>query len=394
MKNWLLKKLKLWMAQRLEWSLLWCFAHLAKRRRCKLPTGRVLIARTDGLGDFALWLDAQKQLRNIFPNKRLVVILDSTKPTIQWARKCPDIDEVFCVDVRRYKRFFEVFRMASRSYDVVIQPVYGRTAFTDLLLFACRADLRITLDGGRRFLTIWEKRVTDQAYDRILPALGGTHHELIRCAEVLRGLGLANYRAKLPRLKAERLSLFNEEPYIVVFPGGSWLEKCWRPENFAQICDWLIEQTGYRIVFCGGENDILAAEEICRRMIRTGRAMTFVGRLALSQSIQIISNAIFAFGNDTGAIHIAAVYGVSSAAIVADREWGRFFPYETEVEAEEDCFPIPIHANVFCKGCVLEGGDGCRLQKAESERLMCIESISVEQVKQALRPALTKILKR
>lgn len=380
----IVKKIKPWAAQRLEWILLWCFSHLAKYRRCRRPTNQILIARTDGLGDFALWLDAQKQLRALYPKKKLVMILDSTKPTLPWAEQCPDIDEVYYVDVRRYRRFFEVFRMTRRSYDIVIQPVYGRTAFTDLLLFACRADQRITLDGGKRFLTDWEKQVTGRAYDQIVPAAAGVRHELIRCAELIRGLGKPDYLAKLPRCAEAGRRSFAKEPYVAVYPGGSWVEKCWDPIKFAQVCDWIIEQTGYRIYLCGGEGDAPIVEAVYQAMVHAGWADIFAGKSDMVQSVQTISGAAFVFGNDTGAIHIAAVSGVASAAIVADREWGRFFPYEVETTSPDDCFPISIHSDAPCKGCVLEGGEGCRFQEREGSRLLCIERISVEQVKAAL----------
>jgi len=390
MKGWILKVLKPWAAQRLEWALLYYFARTAKRRRCKKPTGKILIARTDGLGDFVLWLDAQKQLRTMYPDKKLVMMLDATKPTFELAKKCPDIDEVLLVNVHRYVRFFEIFRMRKRSFDQIIQPVYGRTAFTDLLLFSSRADHRVTLDGGHRFLTAWEKRTSDQGYDRvILSAPKG--HELIRCGELIRGLGKHTYKAILPRLyEVTQLpkGIAAMRPYIVIYPGGSWKEKCWAPTRFATVCDWIVERTKKKLFLCGGADDYDAAKKVKEAMKHYDAVTIYAGEHDICQSAEVIRHADFVFGNDTGAIHIAAVCRVPSAAIVVGREFGRFFPYGVERRMGDERFPVSIFASMPCLGCFLEGEQVCHNLRSDPERLPCIDEISIEQVLSVLENCL------
>lgn len=382
---WVFERLKPWVAQRLEWALLWAFAATAKRRRCGRETGRILIARTDGLGDFLLWTDAQKRLREMYPGKKLVVMLDAEKPTRELAERSPHIDEVMTVHVHRYVRFFEVFRMRRHRFDLVLQPVYGRTAFTDLLLFACRAGERITLDGNRRFLTPWEKRVADRAYDRVIPAGPRVRHELIRCGEMIRGLGDGSYRAALPRMAVQAERPSPGPAYIVVYPGGSWKEKCWPPQRFAAICDWMYERTGRTILLCGGENDAQAAAGIWERMAHRDACVVLAGKHDLCRSFALIRDASFVFGNDTGAIHMAAVCRVPAAAIVVGREIGRFFPYEVERRTGDEIFPEAIFAPLPCMGCMLEEERPCVYAQDGQERLPCIEQISVGQVQAAIQ---------
>lgn len=381
LKRWIFEYLKPWTAQRLEWLLLWYYARSAKRRRCRHETGCILIARTDGLGDYLLWLDAQKRLRSLFPDKKLVILLDAEKPTMLLAEQNLDIDEVITVHVHRFVRFFEIFRMRKLAFDLILQPIYGRTAFTDLLLFACRSDLRITLDGNRRFLTRWEKQIADAAYDRVIPAQKGVKHELLRCGEMLRGLGALDYQAGLARIpvQTEGEPLFCP-PYIVVYPGGSWREKCWAPERFAEVCDWMFERTGKTVLLCGGKNDKELAEEIWHRMTHRRNAAIFAGKHSICQSLELIRHADFVFGNDTGAIHMAAVCRVPAVAIVVGREIGRFFPYESERPEDKSAFPAPVFAQMPCLGCMLEEDRPCKVPGCGTGRLPCIDEISVGQV--------------
>ena len=54
-------KIKTRLSLFLEHSFLMLFSATAKKRRPKTKTGKILIARTDGVGDYILWLSVEKQ---------------------------------------------------------------------------------------------------------------------------------------------------------------------------------------------------------------------------------------------------------------------------------------------------------------------------------------------
>ncbi len=380
-----LKKIKHWATSHVELALLWYLSSHAKKHRCKKPTGKILIARTDGLGDFALWVDAQKQLRRLYPNKEIVMLMDVELPTIELARLCPDIDEVLGVYMHHFARFIELLRMTRRSYDLVIQPIYARWVFTDLLLFACRADRRITLDGSERFLSAWAHKMSDQGYDEILPASQKDVHELEHCAEVIRGLGLTGYNAVVPHMFPLPECELPTRPYIVVYPGGSWREKCWEPRKYAELCDWLIERTQMEVLLCGGENDCDASAEVMRLTRHREQIMDHTGQDRIVKSCMLVCGARLVIGNDTGMLHIAALHRKPSLTIVAGREYGRFFPYHLEEQPEEDNFPSAVFAELPCLGCCLYGDQPCVLSaSSHGSTLPCIEQITVGKVKEKL----------
>ncbi|RHO87809.1 hypothetical protein [Clostridium sp. AF37-7] len=102
----LIKKFKPVLAHQLEMILLWYYSKTAKYRRPSKTTGKILLARTDGLGDFIIWLSCAKAFRQLYPEKKIVLMLDSIKPTKHFAESMPQyFDEVFNIDIHNYTRF-------------------------------------------------------------------------------------------------------------------------------------------------------------------------------------------------------------------------------------------------------------------------------------------------
>lgn len=137
-------------------------------------------------------------------------------------------------------------------------------------------------------------------------------------------------------------------------------------------------------MFCGGADDYETAVEIQKEMKLSKAVTIFAGEHDICQSFELIRHADLVFGNDTGAIHIAAVCRIPSVAIVVGREMGRFFPYEVEESTGNEVYPIPVFASMPCAGCLLEENRVCAITRRDPERLPCIDKISVEQVQAAL----------
>ena len=108
----------------LEKSLLWYFSLRAKTRRPQGRCGKILVVRTDGLGDYILWLSVEQKIREQYQDKHMELLFDKRKPTPQLARYDRVIDSFLSVHIVTWKRFLSVFQMYRRSYDVIINPVY------------------------------------------------------------------------------------------------------------------------------------------------------------------------------------------------------------------------------------------------------------------------------
>ena len=113
---------------------------------------------------------------------------------------------------------------------------------------------------------------------------------------------------------------------------------------------------------------------------------SLAGKIDMAQLTAHIKGARLVFGNDTGAIHVAVACKIPAVAIVANREIGRFLPYQTNNAAEQKYYPVCVHdADMKCSGCVLKGEVVCRYQKDVLQVLPCIQHITTAQVIEALK---------
>lgn len=400
----------------LERSLLKYFSSAAKRRRPRRKTGKILIARTDGVGDYILWLSVERHIRGLYPDSHIEMVFDDRKPTPQLARHDPWIDSYFSLPIVTWRRFWSVYTMLNKEYDIIIQPVYSRLAMTDILLFAAKAHVRITIDTNGQYLTKQELKWSNSGYDVITAALNETRHELFRCAELLHGLGMEDVRACLPDiscLNIEKKKLADN--YIMIFPSASWSGKIWEKEKYVKVIRWLMHKFSGKIYLCGDYQD----REICqwiadsvnqeeclnlklgsvnqkgRLNLKSGsgnqsrRLSSIAGKIDLVWLTAYIKGARAVIGNDTGAIHIAAACRVPSLAVVAQREIGRFMPYQTDYEDERKYYPVCVFcAGIKCSGCIQKGISVCHYQPDLQKALPCIRKISAKQVIEALEALL------
>lgn len=371
----------------LEKSLLLIFSGTAKKRRPQNRTGKILVARTDGVGDYILWLSAEKEIRKRYPDSRIEMLFDERKPTPQLARYDACIDGCFSLPVVTWRRFLSVFAMSRKEYDVMIQPVYSRLAMTDILLFAAKAHKRITIDTNGQYLTRWELKCSNRGYDVIIKASKGMKHELVRCAELLRGLGIRDFRARLPDISCLTIGKRKlAEEYIMVFPSASWKGKIWEKEKYARVIQWLIREFAGMVYLCGDRRDCEICQWIEEKVNQPQRLKSLAGTMDLARLTAYIKGARMVFGNDTGAVHIAAACRIKTAAVTAAREIGRFMPYQTDDPGEQKYYPVCIYcADLECSGCVLQDGPVCRYQKDMQRVLPCIRNIRTEQVIAALK---------
>ena len=100
----------------------------------KSSDGDLVIVRMDGIGDFILWFDAFKALREHHSDRRITLICNQAWQDL--ARQVPGFDEIIPIDVRRLRvdlgyRYRTFSDLAKRRFETVINPLYSRQGFSD-----------------------------------------------------------------------------------------------------------------------------------------------------------------------------------------------------------------------------------------------------------------------
>ena len=373
-------------------ALLFVDTLLTFTKKGVLHPDRVLLIRLDAIGDFLLWLDAAQATVKHYKAQGKSVVLVANTAWAAWAKELDVFGDVLALERPRFERdLLYRFRLGRQirmlGCSVAVQPTYSREwLFGDALVRISGAAERIGFNGDTTNIQPWQKRISDRWYTRLIPADPAPCMELVRNAEFVRGVGAADFRAKVANLRSISDSPLDEsflaaipvgQRYYVLFPGASWNGRQWPVAGFVQMAEWLYSKTGWSGVVCGGNADRELAAKICGEC--SAPILNWAGRTDLPQLAAILATSQFLLANDTSATHIAAACGVPTVCLLGGGHYGRFMPYQVE---QPNGRPLPraVTHQMPCFHCNWR----CVYKVAAERPVPCIDRIAVAEVCQAI----------
>lgn len=347
------------------------------RQWCPIPCPeRILLLRTEQIGDLVLTTPAFKVLRENFPNAYIAVLVQSrTAPLLRFN---PDINEVIPCSFPWYEREKHPVRISNlirrvmasikyhycclktilrlshqlkqKHFDVAID--FGGHIYTLLLMALARIPVRIgdPRAGGKFLLTHW---VTPD----------DKKHEVERCLEIIHILGInvsknppltlnwsqedEEYTAKL----WDHLGLNKGRPVIVIHPISVEPARCWRLENWAIVADTLISRLGAQVIFIGSEAD--QASVISIQSLMRHQSLNLCGRVSLLQLAALLKRCDLMIGVNSAPAHIAAAVGTPIVSIWSSaylpEKWAPYTPHLHLIQKQVPCAdcrhikcPLPV----------------------------------------------------
>lgn len=251
----------------------------------KADRQRILVARLDGIGDFIVWLDAARALRELYPKEQYTITLLANQDFASLAQALPHFDEVWELDRRRFfrdplYRWGILRKVRKGQFGLVLQPTHSRTFWLEeAIIRVTGAPERVGSAGDASNMTGAQKRMSDRRYTRQIAVSPPPVMELDRNAEFVRGLGLANFRASLPQLPplAQETRVLPEN-YFVLFPGGGWAGRLWPAEKFAIIGQRTADVTGWTGVICGGPGEVAFRMRLVGMLVNVGLNLWLIPR--------------------------------------------------------------------------------------------------------------------
>ncbi|MDD5512922.1 MAG: lipopolysaccharide heptosyltransferase II [Candidatus Omnitrophica bacterium] len=284
---------------------------------------RILIVRTDRIGDVLLSTPVIKALRQAYPHSFISMMVSP------YAREIVDgnpyLDEVIVFDKDNLHRgWFAAMKFAlnlkKKKYDLAV-----------ILHPSVRVHLLIFFSGVRRRLG-YARKFGFLLTDRIkhLKQLG-QKHEMEYNLELLQYLGIMPKDAGLfmPIKKEselwaqellERSGIAKDAPLLAIHPGASCPSKIWPCGRFAQVSDRLIRKYGFKVLLVAGPKDIFLAQEVAKRM--ENEAYNFAGMTSLSQLASLLKKCRLFISNDSGPVHIASAVGTPTISIFGRSQKG------------------------------------------------------------------------
>ncbi len=125
------------------------------------------------------------------------------------------------------------------------------------------------------------------------------------------------------------LAPFGDRPFLVACPGSKMPSKRWPADRFRSVLeDFLRSHEEGCVVLVGSPDERGLCESIAAACPE--RILNLTGRLSLDESAAISHRAVCYFGNDTGAMHVAAAMGRPCVAVFSARDYrGKWEPFGT-----------------------------------------------------------------
>jgi heptosyltransferase-2 len=328
---------------------------------------RILIVRTDRVGDVILSTPVIKALRDAYPGAYLaMVVRPYTKVIIEGN---PYLDEVILYDKDgRQKSWFSTLRfsrgLVKNKFDLAI--VLNPSRRSNFIPFLAGIPKRVGYDRKSGWL------LTDRIKDT---KSEGKKHEIEYNLDLVRSLGVhpGDTSTFMPIARESEKwveAIFNKENIrpsdrlVVINPGASDNSKMWLPERYAQVADKLSEKK-MKVIILGGPGD----EKICREVISSMHCpyINMVGNNNISQAASLLKRCSLFICSDTGPMHIASSCGIPVLAIWSRSQPGlsplRWGPHNTKSGF--------IHKDAGCAECLAHN---C------AKGFLCLQAVTAEDV--------------
>ena len=343
--------------------------------------GPVLVLRPDGIGDFVIWCEGARSLREWYAPRQIVlaaghVFYDLAVSTGYFDQVIPLDNLAIRRNLAYHCKLLCVLRRVRPA--IIINTVLHREQFHDTSEALVRAIPARTVIGWALESSGRPKRGADDAlYTQLVRRVYSGKAVNAHNATFLQALGAKQISVQPPRLPVmpagDRVATFPAQPYFVLFPSASTAMKRWPAAAFADIGRRLHAHTGWVGLVAGSKPDGALCAEVCRA--GGTHLENCAGRYALPQFAELIRGARLLLSNDTGAAHIGAAYQTPTVCLLGGGHYGEFLPYKLADDTDAPNPACVIHP-MPCFGCAWR----CLYPAPGSGPAPCIARISADEV--------------
>jgi heptosyltransferase-2 len=312
---------------------------------------RILIVRTDRIGDVVLSTPVIRAIRDNFPNAYIAMMVSPCALDI--VKDNPFLDEVIVYDKdNRHKNWFKsigfAFGLKARRFDLAI-----------VLHPANRAHITVFLAGIRRRIGFNRKcaiLLTDRIKHKKQEA---EKHELEYSLDLVRHLGIQPGDKKpfmfikpqaiqwADKVLAEA-GIKETDMLLALHPAASCPSKIWPAQRFALLADELTKKYGLKVLILAGPKDTDLAKQVAQNTRQP--VLNFAGKTSVQQLAALLKRSRLFISNDSGPVHIACAVGTAVISIfgrnqkgLSPKRWGPVGPHDKVLHKEVGCYECLAH---------------------------------------------------
>lgn len=325
---------------------------------------KILIIRTDRLGDSLLTLPVAVKLKEYYPDSKVYFLANSyTAPIIT---KSTVVDEVISYNRVNFLELSEILRRKNIDYAIVARPTLRNALLSYLSGIRNRIGTKY-----RAYSFLFNQKIDHHRRE-------STKHEALYNLDLLQPLGIKyvndiddlkfglfpdkaiqdNVRRKLMRFRVDL-----DKPLVVlhISSGGSAVD--WNYLNFKELAKFIKSYTDAEVLLTGSSNDFLFLYELFLDF--NWKTHNLAGEFNLVELFNLFSLVDLYIGNSTGPTHLAAIAGC----------WVISFYPKIKVASKIRWGPITKKRIIFepeieCTDCTLQ----------QCKQLNCMDTIEVNKV--------------
>jgi heptosyltransferase-2 len=265
-----------------------------------------------------------------------------------------DGEKIYSLSGKMPQSLVQILRLRREKYDFCITLFPSNKWQFDLISFLSGAKKRISHTYAVNRFSAFLQNIK-------IPAKSDLHdvEQNFRLLEAF-GAGGNDCRRDLTFRLSEKDKKFAEDFIAAGIPAGSFLVgmhpgagsdyggqswqggfKRWSEDNFAALCDRLIEEKNAYVVLFGGENEAELKERV-KRLAHHGDKVLIAHTSALSQASALICRCRLFVSNDSGLMHVAAFMNIPVVGIFGPTNYRRTAPCGEKsfyIHGEAPCAP-------------------------------------------------------
>jgi heptosyltransferase-2 len=331
---------------------------------------KILVTRTDRIGDVVLSTPIFKTIKNSFPSVSVsVLVRPYTKDIIT---NNPNVDEVIIYDPEgKHRTIKGLLKLAKeireKNFDTAL--ILFLDFKVGLLTYLSKIPRRI--GPATKLAQIF---LTDRISQRRSKVDKHETDYNLELAETLGAKPIRQSEMYIPDEITSRVdklfsSLVTRHSSLVTFivgihPGSGGSARNWKIERYAELANKIIEKTGATVCITGSPAEEGLVDSIIDSL--KGKALKYIGSNGLKELAAVIKKFNVMVGPSTGPIHIATAVGTPVVSIYCPifvcqpKRWGPIGKNDTAIMPDAP----------FCEKCVFEK---CKYYD-------CMDRISVERV--------------
>ena len=308
---------------------------------------KILIIRTDGIGDLLNSTPAIALLRQNYPSAEIVVLTRPLNASVLIGN--PDVDRVLVFDRQGKHRHLTAqlkFYQSLRNEQFHLVVAMQTATISHLIAFLSGASYRLGRYQKRFKSTLthaWQgkyRKGETHEVDRNLTLV-----KLVCKGEGTRKLVFNLLPDEITQAAAHLSSweVRTDTFLIGIHPGGSSYDKRWPEKQYAELADKLVRQYNASILLLHGPDE----NELAQNIQKTMQSKTNIyAPKSIRELAALLSRCNMVVCNDSGPMHLAAALDVPTVAIFGPTDHVAWHPISENasiVRRDMPCWPCSAH---------------------------------------------------